>query len=164
MKIKIVSSYPKYTFEDESTSALILVDGKITDYNDLSKISRQQFSTLTFSDTLNTAYVSKYGSIAKNGVFEIKTKNHLAKEWLTELVAIDSSYKLKQMVCSKSFDHTRLMIIVNGRELTTDFFNEPKIDVKSISSINLQSFKGVFGGMLTIESYDNNLSMIDISE
>ena len=215
MRNKIVSSYPKYTFEDESSTALILVDNKITEYSDLSKISRKQFSTLTFidklasidtltsidtlaftdtltsidtlasidilasidtlaftdeltstdtltfTDTLIVSYIEKYGDIAKNGVFEIKTKNYLAKEWLTDLVAIDSSYKLKQMVNSIYFDHTRLMIILNGRELITDFFNEPKIDVKSITSLDLHSFKGTFGGMLTIKYHDNGISILD---
>jgi len=55
------------------------------------------------------------------------------------------------------------MIILNGRELTTDFFNEPKIDVKSISSLHLASFKGIFGGMLTIQSYENDISMNNIT-
>ena len=156
MRNKIVSSYPQYTFENESSTALLIVDGKVANYDDLSKISRHQFCALTLIDSETTDYVNKYGDVAKNGVFEINTKNHLAKEWLTDIIPVDNSYKLKQMVSSKSFDHSRLMIIVNGRELTTDFFEEPKIDAKSISSIKLDSFKGTYGAMLTIEFNDNN--------
>ena len=161
MRNKIVSSYPQYTFENESSTALLIVDGKITDYNDLSKISRHQFCALTYIDSETNNYVNKYGDVAKNGVFEINTKNHLAKEWLTDIIPIDNSYKLKQMVSSKSFDHSRLMIVVNGRELTTDFYDEPKIDAKSISSINLESFKGIYGAMLTIETKESDLNNND---
>jgi TonB family protein len=152
MRNYIVSKYPKYTFEDNASTALLIVDEKVVDIDDLSKVSRKQFSKLTFHKKDIASYVKKYGDVARNGVFEIETKNHLAKKWLEELIAVDSSHKLKQMVSSRGFDYSRLMIIFNGREMTTDFFKEPKIDVKSISKMELESFGGIYGGMLTIES------------
>ena len=152
MRNKIVSKYPKYTFQDEASTALLIVDGKVTDIYGLSSVSRKQFSKLTFHNKKLADYVKKYGKVANNGVFEIETKNHLAEIWLADIIAVDTSHKLKQMVSSRGFDYSRLMIIFNGRELTTEFFKEPKIDVKSISSMNLESFGGIYGGMLTIET------------
>ncbi len=152
MRNKIVTKYPKYTFEDEASSALLIVDEKVIDIYGLSNVSRKQFSKITFKDKNLATYIKKYGDVAKNGVFEIETKNYLAEKWLADIIAVDSSHKLKQMVSSRGFDYSRLMIIFNGRELTTEFFNEPKIDVKSISSMDLESFGGIYGGMLTIES------------
>lgn len=152
MRNHIVTKYPKYTFENEASTALLMVDGKVTDIYGLSSVSRKQFSTLVFKDKNLATYIKKYGDVAKNGVFEIETKNYLAEKWLAEIIAVDSSHKLKQMVSSRGFDYSRLMIIFNGRELTTEFFNEPKINIKSISSMNLESFGGIYGGMLTIES------------
>jgi len=161
MRNKIVSKYPKFTFQDEASTALLIVDGKVTDIYGLSSVSRKQFSKLTFHNKKLAGYVKKYGKAANNGVFEIETKNHLAEIWLADIIAVDASHKLKQMVSSRGFDYSRLMIIFNGRELTTEFFKEPKIDVKSISSMNLESFGGIYGGMLTIETgkvalYGNN--------
>jgi len=152
MRNYIVSKYPKYTFEDEASSALLIVDGKVTDIYGLSEVSRKQFSKLTFKKKNIASYIKKYGDAAKNGVFEIETKNYLAKKWLADIIAVDSSHKLKQMVSSRGFDYSRLMIIYNGRELPTDFFKEEKIDIKSISSMSLETFGGIYGGMLTIES------------
>lgn len=152
MRNYIVTKHPKYTFEDEATTALLIVDGKLTDIYGLSSVSRKQFSKLEFKDKDLSVYIKKYGDAAKNGVFEIETKNFLAEKWLAEIIAVDSSHKLKQMISSRGFDYSRLMIILNGRELITEFFNEPKIDVKSISSMDLESFGGIYGGMLTIET------------
>ena len=152
MRNKIVSKYPKYTFQDEASTALLIVDGKVTDIYGLSSVSRKQFSKLTLHNKKLAGYVKKYGKAASNGVFEIETKNHLAEIWLADIIAVDTSHKLKQMVSSRGFDYSRLMIIYNGRELSTEFFKEQKIDVKSISSMNLESFGGIYGGMLTIET------------
>ena len=152
MRNYIVTKYPKYTFSDASSTALLIVDGKVTDIYGLSNVSRKQFSKLTFYDKNLATYIKKYGDAAKNGVFEIETKNNLAQKWLADIIAVDSSHKLKQMVSSRGFDYSRLMIIYNGREMVTDFFNEPKIDVKAISSMDLESFGGIYGGMLTIET------------
>ncbi len=153
MRNYIVSKYPKYSFEDANSTALLIVDGKVSDIDDISMVSRKQFSKLKYYTSKELIpYKKIHGDAAKNGVFEIETKNHLAKLWLTEIIAVDGSHKLKQMVSSRGFDYSRLMIVFNGRELNTEFFNDPKIDVNSISNMNLESFGGIYGGMLSIES------------
>jgi TonB family protein len=153
MRNHIVSKYPKYTFEDASSTALLILDGKVSDIDEISVVGRKQFSKLTFySGNKLTPYKKIHGDAAKNGVFEIETKNHLAKLWLADIIEADGSHKLSQMVNSRGFDYSRLMIVFNGREMSTEFFNDHKIDVNSISKMSLESFGGIYGGMLTIES------------
>lgn len=153
MQNYMITRYPKFTFMNESTSALILVDGSKSDFNNLSSVKINQLNHLSFIDSDLTQYVEKYGSMAKKGVFLIETKAYSAKEWVMPLVGLESSGSLKQIVDSPNFDYSRLMIVVNGRELNTDFYKEGKIDPKSISDIKLQTFgEEIVGGMLTIET------------
>ncbi len=48
MRNHIVSKYPKYTFEDASSTALLILDGKVSDIDEISVVGRKQFSKLTF--------------------------------------------------------------------------------------------------------------------
>ncbi len=148
---KITASYPEYTFTDSSSSPLLIVDGKTANMLTISSIDYNSFGKLTFIDK-NSPLINRYGDDAINGVFIIETKNYLAKKWLNNIINFDDTHKVNQLIHSKKFDYKRLMIIHNGCELPTDFFNVPEINSAQISNISLKRFDGIVGGILVIKS------------
>ena len=148
---KITTSYPEYTFTNSTSTPLLIVDGKITNTLAVSSVDYNTFGKLTFIDK-NSPSINKYGNNAINGVFIIETKNYLAKKWLDNIINFDDTHRINQLIHSKRFNYKRLMIIHNGCELQTDFFNEPEINSTHISSISLKRFDGIVGGVLVIKS------------
>jgi len=154
MQNYIRSNFPMYDFKSDSTSALITIDGIKTEFNDLYIVGRKNFNKITLLDKNLASNKNKYGVDANNGVFVIETKSYSAKQWISSIVKLDTTGKLNQMIENPKFDSTRLMIIVNDRELNTDFYNGEKINPNSITKIEFQTFgKKVNGGILTIETH-----------